>query len=155
MCNLKLITNTSVKEMKTNFPRLQKLHLMAYDDNTCVDTLEILRDEKIQEFVYMSDCHVDESALESLMRFLASQEKLTSLCLFGEVGGKLMKLEKFANFGRFNLESLWVDFGVEGNVQQGINPVQHYQETLQQNFIKFLFNHKNNFKGFKYHKLTN
>lgn len=144
LCNLKLITNTSVKKLKINFPRLQKLHLMAYDDNTCVDTLEIFRDENIQEFVYMSDCHVDESALESLMRFLASQEKLTSLCLVGEVGGKLMKTKKFADCG--SLESLWMDFGNGGNVQQGRNLVQLDNETLQQNFIKFVFNYQTTLK---------
>lgn len=132
MCNVKLIANTFVKT-KTNFPRLQKLHLMTCDDNTCASILKGFCDGNLQEFVYMSDCHVDENQFESLMRFLSLNRKLTSLCLSGDVAGKLMKSEKYVDVARFNLESFWVEF--EAKKQEEVR-------VEAQNLIAFLVKQK-------------
>jgi hypothetical protein len=130
LCNVKLRANKSEEVKGMNFVRLEKLRIMSCYDNTCLDALHLLQTAKLREFVYMSNHHARDE-FESLMRFLISQEELTSFCLASNVAGRLMQSEEFTNEARFRLKTFWVEYDGDnhGNLLKFL--VKH-QQTLKQ-----------------------
>lgn len=126
---LKSDAKTTVE--KINLKKLKKLFIMTCTDNTCIESLEILDAIRLQEFLYMSDCDVNEADLTLLKSFLLSLMKLTNLCLLGDGADKLMNSEIFVKSISFKLETFYVEFKQGSDSRSFMQFLQRHKESLK------------------------